>query len=167
MRHMTTILLIISAVLSMGAQPKVYVDQFHNHFRMKPKEQVRVNILEDHYFTGDTIGKCMPSELFDTKTSWVVIKESWWEEASEGHRWSLVFHELGHCVYRLQHPDGPTMTTIEDGKEHQCPWSVMHHRMASEACFDDPKDRRWYIRELKDKVEEKYGWLEVKPSSVQ
>ncbi|MFT6071095.1 MAG: hypothetical protein ACJAT2_002084 [Bacteriovoracaceae bacterium] len=54
---------------------------------------------------GDTENESFEGVCFSYPdgTTEVIIRESWWNSASEALKESLLFHELGHCVLNRDH----------------------------------------------------------------
>lgn len=72
----------------------------------------------------------------------VVIMQSHWETSSELTRESLIYHELGHCVFDLDHDDAQ----YEDG----CSKSIMSTYMDSGWCLTKYRDQ--LISNLRSKL---------------
>lgn len=69
----------------------------------------------------------------------IILDDSfWYNDASEIQRKTLMFHELGHCIFNLQH----NHFYLNDG----CPGSIMHEYMPHTYCLE----RHWdyYLNEL-------------------
>jgi len=62
---------------------------------------------------GDTENENFQGVCFEYPdgTKEVIIRESWWNGASEEYRESLLFHELGHCRLDRDHIDDAVMTS--------------------------------------------------------
>lgn len=83
-----------------------YVQEFEQRGRV---------ILNDGSFSvgdipinfGDTENPAFQGVCFEYPdgTKEIIIRESWWQGASDAYRESLVFHELGHCRLGRDHLD--------------------------------------------------------------
>lgn len=71
-------------------------------------------------------------------TPTIVVDETYWDQADEGARQSLLFHELGHCVLDRLHLSGVTT----DG----APLSVMNPYTIPANVYDYNHD--YYMHEL-------------------
>lgn len=60
------------------------------------------------------VGKC--TQWSNTNYKEITIDKSYWDSASEGSRYQLLLHEIGHCEYDKGHNDNHT---------NECPDSVM------------------------------------------
>ena len=67
--------------------------------------------------TGNVIGYCRRQESYNwnlltketVSTPVVVVKPSWWKNATEASRRELVYHELGHCLMDKDHNNQKSM----------------------------------------------------------
>ena len=76
------------------------------------------------------------------KENYIYVDPSFWAKASFIEQTSLIFHELGHCHYKLAHIEG---------QENGCPMSIMSPWIPSETCLDLNFDQ--YVDQLKETVE--------------
>lgn len=113
-----------------------YVNSFNTYYNV---EYVGSYYIEKDWSDGSKdIGICRRLHS-NSHHNVIVIKESYWNTATEASREQLMFHELGHCVLRLSHNDN--MWT--DG----CPSSIMNTVHLSDACYN--KYRWYYLEDLK------------------
>lgn len=78
------------------------------------------NIPAPSPITGTVIGECIDNK--------VEILRSTWSSLSDTQHRSLVFHELGHCVFKRVHTD----KTYPDG----CPLSLMTTDLIGDLCVN-------------------------------
>ncbi len=74
-------------------------------------------------------------EMGGNKTPTIVIDQSYWDQANEGARKSLLLHELGHCVLDRAHVSTLTNTGV--------PNSVMNPYTIPSNVFDFNEDHYW------------------------
>jgi len=122
-------LFLTSALVACGMEPQNLRTQFVPQYQdeaLKPyvedvfyaaKErgvvipQVRLSYLFGkqplHSEMPRAVGLCATSKIGNSAT--ITISVSYWQEASELERSALIYHEVGHCVFRLGHyEDDPT-----------------------------------------------------------
>jgi hypothetical protein len=58
----------------------------------------------DSYQVSTMIGQCSGT----TKMGNITILRGYWERAHPIERMSIMYHELGHCLLKLDHVEGPT-----------------------------------------------------------
>lgn len=88
--------------------------------------------------------------------AFVVPRQIWvsrelWGRLSPGDREHLIMHELGHCLFGLNHveetiidDDGSDVGVDVKGELHRCPVSVMNPRLdAVSPCFEKYKEYYW------------------------
>lgn len=93
-------------------------------------------------FTDFDVGLVSPNAIgicyFFTKPRTIVIKKSWWENATDVQREMVVYHELGHCALSRMH------------KEATGPWgkqiSLMYPRIFDENLYN--RHRGYYMDEM-------------------
>lgn len=68
----------------------------------------------------------------------VIIRESWWNSASDTYRESLLFHELGHCRLGREHDDSKISTNVQNFKA-----SMMSSVIVSPGEYDKYKAGYW------------------------
>lgn len=91
---------------------------------------------------------------------YIEIDRNYWESHSSISRWSLIFHEMGHCILGREHPmlemgsfikwlESLGIKTIrhqENYLKDGCPKTLMHPYDFSDSCITDHLD--YYIKEL-------------------
>jgi hypothetical protein len=96
------------------ASTQMYVREFeraYGHPVLVPVVLVKHSVIMLLVQDQSTIGVCAQDRLT------VFLDVDYWEKANGNARWSLLFHELGHCVLNREHSDA-----ID---ESGCPASVM------------------------------------------
>lgn len=101
-----------------------YIKVFEAEAKLRHKNIVINNLIARFGYTkydgDDVIGLC-----YKTKhTPVIVIDREYWDEVGTVDREILFFHELGHCVLKLQHDN--SMTNFDD---YQGPASLMNEYM--------------------------------------
>ncbi|PIP93346.1 MAG: hypothetical protein COW00_20250 [Bdellovibrio sp. CG12_big_fil_rev_8_21_14_0_65_39_13] len=71
----------------------------------------------------------------------IIIRETWWNAASDTYRESLLFHELGHCRLGRDHDDSKILTNGQNYKS-----SMMSSVIVSPGEYD--KFKMGYLKEL-------------------
>jgi hypothetical protein len=92
----------------------------------------------DRYPKKEWVALCQRA----TNTKFVTILKKHFQEAPIEEKYSLVIHELGHCLLNLNHKDG----YLPDG----CPISIMHPSDTMFGCFFRKQD--YYFKELFNKL---------------
>jgi hypothetical protein len=106
-----------SEVYEVASQVQPYVNMFVQAARINGRElQINRLIVEltDEGIASDTLGICI-----EDKVPLIRINSRYWYKLSPWHRRLLVFHELGHCILKLNHNDshGSIMSTYSIGDE--------------------------------------------------
>ena len=74
-----------------------------------------------------TVGLCY-NNVASPRDSYIEIRRSYWEdEANEYDKKTLIYHELGHCVFDRRHK--------EDKDANGCPVSYMYPSVVSAFCI--------------------------------
>lgn len=106
---MKKILLLISLILGACA-PKYnyyamdptfieYSDRFQNTFNVE--NRVPIIFAEQK---GNVIGSCH-RYIPNSPANWIEIDPTYWGELDDLGKEELIYHELGHCVFALDHDD--------------------------------------------------------------
>lgn len=76
-----------------------------HYFQTLYNIQVNVSVSFDAALDeGDTLGKCFHyKDQPNGPHNYVVISPKWWNKISKEGRDALILHELGHCVFSLDH----------------------------------------------------------------
>ena len=121
MRYNNLILLFALSLSSIGCQqtyltvdPSIqpYFDRFHARFGIYPYG-VHASLSYD---LGGAYGKT----FIRNNSKSILVLESYWAIATDGGKENLIYHEIGHALFRLQHND------IKD--IFGCPISIMHSK---------------------------------------
>lgn len=129
--------------------------KFHQEYSHYDKKDVVVQMAKGDYalFGTNHIGEC----LWFADPNHILIAQDYWNSASPGERWALTWHELGHCVYELHHPDDPGWVMSYRLTEHfRCPTSLMNPSIGRAECFDEASEQRYYIEELRNRIEREH-----------
>jgi hypothetical protein len=118
----------LSDMLDMGKNPyakhksdpvfATYVDSFKNEFNVRVSVPIILKEIE-----ASKAGVCY---VWSDGYREVQINSKYWYSFSEDQKEQIVFHELGHCVFNLNHDDS-TLAVNE-----QCPNSIMRSYAFSE-----------------------------------
>lgn len=111
---------------------------------------------------GDTKkeGKNVIGVCYHSITPEIVINLEYWNKEDDLGREELMFHELGHCIYDLEHD---TRVLVDEW----CPFSVMHPYVLPFGCYELFHDH--YIEQLfyeEDESNEYFSSLQAIPGSV-
>ncbi len=102
-----------------------YISRFENEASQKLNQpNFKVGDIPINF--GDTenpeyVGICLE---YTNGQREIIIKQSWWQSATEEARIALIFHELGHCRLDRGHDD----ETFNNGTR-EIRLSIMHSRM--------------------------------------
>ena len=145
--YLKTLLLSASLVLSSCSHAGMYPADLKEHvktFEEKCNCKITIPIYIKPIKHSSAVGVCYGfRQLFIFQ--FIVLDEQYWEDSDFYDRESLLFHELGHCVYGLDH-DNKTYETFLDNYR---PKSIMYPYV-----FNDYKYHRdEYIDELFSKIE--------------
>ena len=115
-----------------------YVRHFEEQFQMT-LHGVSINFDNLTSYDGNdnlnTIGICTP-------TGNMYIDKKFFENASERERLSVIYHEIGHCIFYWEHDD----RMMND----YCPASIMTPVIPINYCLDFHWEN--YIEEYRDKI---------------
>ena len=81
-------------------------------------------------------------EIYDNNQRAVVIRKSWWKNASSMRRESLVFHEFGHCHLGREHD----CRLVRDNSGRRYKKSLMHSEIVNGGNYRSR--REYYLQEL-------------------
>lgn len=84
---------------SMDPEFLAYSDKFETAFEVDNQVPIIFGNLN-----GRTVGVCHQYSP-NNPANWIEIDPEYWENLSDYGRESLIFHELGHCVFGLTHDD--------------------------------------------------------------
>ena len=77
----------------------------------------------------------------------IVIERAEWDKMGDYGREELIFHELGHCVFRLEH--------VEETRADDCAISIMYPYIFGDSwCYSHYRDE--LIFDLKDRYERQF-----------
>lgn len=100
-----------------------------------------VVVFGDSKIRESWVGKC--TQWSNSSYKEITIDRKYWDNASEGKRYQLLLHEIGHCKYNKGHNDEHT---------NKCPNSVMRsyvfYQNEIDSCFFPNYDN--YIIDLKN-----------------
>lgn len=149
----------------------IYIDDFiyrsHGMLGHRDFENLDISFKPQDYSAGkivddaSVIGMCYWNWGILGAKNRIEIDPMYWKTAGEYEKWNLIFHEMGHCVCNLQHPDikeesgfigwlnDVGITTVRK-QEHYlrdgCPATIMHPLNLSNECVAD--HQQYYIQEL-------------------
>lgn len=127
---------------------EIYVIDFYIYMGMDYKDNKTAVILKDTWKKSKktVVGECFNG---DDEYNYVYIDKDHWNKITETQREQLMFHELGHCVLKLNH-DNRVFPDLDIA--HPKHLSIMYH----EQMPDDQYVENWeyYIDELKVKTNE-------------
>lgn len=101
-------------------------DPLFSSYIEKFKQEAKSTLKVDSFDVGD-----IPINFGDTESDLyqgvcfvyadgekeIIIRKSWWQEAGEDYKVSLIFHELGHCRLDRSHKD--SVYTLSNGDEYK------------------------------------------------
>jgi hypothetical protein len=76
----------------------------------------------------------------------IKLNKQIWPHISEEKKYTIVWHELGHCVLGLSHSSSNFIG---------CPTSLMHYKAVSDKCFK--RHRKKYLNELFKRESSNWG----------
>lgn len=81
-----------------------FVKRSHGTVRNRDLANTAISFHEQEFSMelGGVIGMCYYNFGGPTR---IEIDPRWWSRADEKERWALIYHELGHCVCNLDHPE--------------------------------------------------------------
>jgi hypothetical protein len=79
--------------------------------------------------------------LRDYETPEIVFDRAYWNSFTDLQREQVMFHELGHCIFKRLHRD-------DKRPNSRAPASVMYHKMFDESAYELYHSE--YIQELKE-----------------
>jgi hypothetical protein len=98
------------------------------------------------HLNKETLGLC----LLNSEDRKILISYSAWDNLLENQKEELVYHELGHCLFNLEHDDNRIFLGI-------CPSSIMNSEifsnLESKVCYTLLKN--YYIADLASKLSNK------------
>lgn len=101
-----------------------YYDRFYDYYGVDPY-YVSAGFVEE--IEGNTVAIC---KSWSSGHREIWIESSYWDELGDYGREQLVFHELGHCVFSLDHSNNE----YSDG----CPESIMNEYTFGDTwCYAD------------------------------
>ncbi len=136
MRYYLLALLALSACGQAPQDPRAleYLDRFESTYELSISH-IEVVFVKDHVEgRNNLIAYCGYNRM--------VIVEPWWDILDDLQREVTIFHELGHCVFDLDHDDAQ----YEDG----CSKSIMSTYMDSGWCLTKYRDQ--LISNLRSKL---------------
>lgn len=131
---------------------KDHQKEFQREYDAEPKQEVKVKMATTrHVFLNPQhAGECVRL----THPNQILIAEWYWDHNEKYERWALVWHEMGHCVYGLSHPENvSSRVETTEGKEIECPGTLMAPSMGKEPCYDEEGEREEYIEELRERIQ--------------
>jgi hypothetical protein len=141
-------ILILTTLLSSCSHAGMYPVDVNNHiktFEAKCNCKISVPIYFKPIENSTAVGICYGfRQLFVFQ--YIVIDSNYWDTADQYDQESLLFHEIGHCVYGLDHDDS-TYSFLEDYR----PKSIMHPY----TFYQYKYYRDEYIQELFTRIETK------------
>ena len=154
-RYFLWAFILASSVAIIGIPNKTTDKDLKNILELKRFEEHTYKLLPYKKFNGTItfgimegmqVGLC----YFDVPA--ITFKESYWVKLNQYAKEQLFLHEIGHCVYNLEHDDSMAIFNGED----QCPVSVMNSiAFGRSECYT--KYREYYINQLRRAIEEKEG----------
>lgn len=82
--------------------------------QLPPAPEEELNLYPEYNPDNIIMGYGMPQEnasgeCIKTKSqNFVIINQKYWDKLDEMRKRALILHELGHCVYNLQHDSSTT-----------------------------------------------------------
>jgi hypothetical protein len=151
-----------SILLKSASQIDPEFMDFVNDFVIRSEGQignahVRKLSMQFANLEGSTIGVCYWQRPWEPYIR-VEIDRAYWHTEDVFHQWSLIFHELGHCLCNREHTLNPRSWVVQwlDSLNirHQrhwtfpdgCPRSVMNPTDFSSECVAQHQEE--YIREI-------------------
>lgn len=116
----------------------IYMYRFFSFYRVQPDVKVEMIDVIDFKDSG-VVGICYEGQAL------VKLKISYWNKATDYEKEQLLFHELGHCLFAMEHDD-----TIN--KKLLIPNSLMNSNMIDEDIYS--AFHSYYIEEFREKIEE-------------
>jgi len=132
---------------------------------IKYETPIELKIFEEHFysiyggkrFTGSIyfanninpyIGMCSYYYNYDGVYNTIRINPDYWYNISQYQKEQLMFHELAHCIYKLQH-DTTIVTLRTYNNKMKCPKSIMYP-ILFDTCYNNY--RTYYLEELRNKI---------------
>lgn len=122
-----------------------YVDSFEEEYNTEI--DFSVTFQEDLRENTNHIGIC----TYIAGTPRVYIDTKFWEKTDDISREALIYHELGHCKFRLEHYN----EEFSDGTAK----SIMHAGNYNVVSGYWARGRSYYIEELRQRIKEHSGEL--------
>jgi hypothetical protein len=114
------------------------IDKFEKDFNVEVNIPINFSHLND-----DTLGFCN----LGLKSNSILISYGYWGSLSENQKEELIYHELGHCVFKLDHDNRRFIFNM-------CPSSIMNFEIfdeyESKICYT--LFRNYYITDLYSKI---------------
>ena len=116
-----------------------YIRSFEFHFSVRPGVPITYELKDARY-----AGTC---NIWSDGYREIQINKTHWQTYNEDQREILIFHELSHCTFRLNHDDGFSFL-------RSCPESIMRSYMFNEEesleCYST--DKNIYIDDINNKI---------------
>lgn len=142
------------------AEVQSYIRDFERRYDVEVDYEVR---LVDGTLTDrlEVVGMC---NWGWGKPTLVRLERSFWLSNNQDRRRALVFHELGHCTFKLGHNDHmfPVQIRNNQGKMVTVdgPYSLMHSVLFSDRFYTQPMFSLHYEPQLLEEVEEQNAVLD-------
>ena len=146
-------ILLSSCSYSHSYQAYSYSEEFQRNYSVEDGSLPPIRIVsEKNFFTKK--GKdahCV--KILGTRM--IILKKKAWNRFSDGLKWAVIYHEMGHCEFDLNHVwDEFSVQHFKDGKVTvSCPSSIMSVLQGASECYDSKEEKKYYIRELKNRIE--------------
>lgn len=128
---------------------KIYEEHFYKLFPGK-KYSGTIYFKKD---MGNKAGICYPLHAPPLFYTQIIISKKYWEDYTPNGKEELIAHELGHCLYGLDHDDEDIELVIE-GITVDCPKTIMNSfSIGNTDCYK--YRRRYYIDEFRKRIEGK------------
>jgi len=134
----------------------VYKNKFEEYIN-RDMGRMPINFVNsDHpimMMQTDVAGACVDHSttfLLDFKE--ILVNRNTWDKYTEEQKWTLIFHELAHCVLDwAEHDD----TKFDPFDFWSCPKSIMHSNMIPEWCLNEDGELDYYLNQVRQPKREK------------
>ncbi len=158
--------IIFTTNLTLASYCFYYVYGYRPAAQVNPVSSIELKVFENHFyeiFGGHRFnGAIYFSDELDNREAGICyyggstmlanirINHKLWMNYTQYAKEELIFHELGHCLYKLDH-DEEKKTLPVLGKFRECPKSLMNsHQSVGNECYSSNRD--YYINEMRDKI---------------
>ena len=128
-----------TSLYEMNLTVRPHLEEFEKYFKKKVTVPVEFRSLR-----GSTVGVCFwvwkDSPLWVRK---IFLDPEYWLRATEWERESVLFHEIAHCQFNLEHDN-----SMKEGIFFSRPKSIMHKNLF----WSYVSERDYYLEELQAKI---------------